>query len=117
MTYEIINYETLRRAVDELCDFLFAQNVRADSVFDSRLVAYEMLGNVIKHADGNAKLDFGVTPEFVELKIVTAEIFFPVKRENCSDVYAESGRGIYLVDRMAERFLTDDGGILIRIKR
>ena len=116
MTYEIINYETLRKAVDELCDFLFAQNVCADSVFDSKLVAYEMLGNVLKHADGNAKLHFGVTPEFVELKIITAEIFFPVKKENCSDVYAEGGRGIYLVDRIAERFLMDDG-LLIRIKR
>ena len=117
MTYEIINYATLRRAVDELCDFLFTQNVAPDRVFDSKLVAYELLGNVLKHADGNAKLDFELTPEFVELKIATAEVFFPVKKETCSDVYAESGRGLFLVDRVSERFITEDGGLLIRIKR
>lgn len=117
MKYEIINYETLRLAVDGLCDFLFAQEIAPERVFDSRLIAYELLGNVLKHADGNAKLDFGLTPEFVELKIVTAEVFFPAKKETCSDVYAESGRGLFLVDRLAERFITDDGVLLIRIKR
>lgn len=117
MTYEIINYATLRRAVDELCNFLFAQNVASDRVFDSKLVAYELLGNVLKHADGNAKLHFGLTPDFVELKITATELFFPVKRDSCSDVYAESGRGLFLVDQVAERFITEDGGMLIRIKR
>ena len=40
MKYEIINYETLRLAVDGLCDFLFAQKIAPERVFDSMLTSY-----------------------------------------------------------------------------
>lgn len=116
MIYEVVNVITLKQAVDELCAFLLSENVSPERIFDSKLVAYELLGNVLKHADGNAKLGFGLSGEFVELKIHSADGFCPEEKGRCSDVFAESGRGLFLVDKVAERSLCEDGGMLIRIK-
>ena len=116
MVYEVVNFITLKQAVDELCAFLLSENVSPERIFDSKLVAYELLGNVLKHADGNAKLGFRLSEDFVELTIHSAVSFYPEGKGRCSDVFAENGRGLFLVDRVAERSLCEDGGMLIRIK-
>lgn len=117
MIFEIENYHTLKRAVEELCDFLFENDVPVDRVFDSKLAAYELLGNVLKHSGGSAKLQGGITEEFVELKILAEKTFCPPSKGECSDVYSEHGRGLFLVDSVcAERVFHDDGSIVIKIK-
>ena len=75
MIFEIENYHTLKSAVEELCNFLFENDVPVDRVFDSKLAAYELLGNVLKHSGGSAKLQGGITEEFVELKILAEKAF------------------------------------------
>lgn len=116
MTYEIIDYESLRRAVDALCAFLSEENVSSDCVFDSKLVAYEVLGNVLKHAKGNATFAFALANGFVELTVLSEENGCPCEKGRCSGVYAESGRGLFLVDSVAERSTSEDGRMRIRIK-
>lgn len=117
MIFEIENYESLRRAVDRLCAFLSEENVPEERIFDSKLVAYELLGNVLKHATGGAKFCGEIYGEYVQLKIHGSQGFCPPRRGNCADVYAENGRGLFLVDSVcAERICTDDGGIVVRIK-
>ena len=117
MIFEIENYQTLKRAVEELCDFLFDNEVPMDRVFDSKLAAYELLGNVLKHSGGSAKLQGAITDGFVELKILAQRAFCPPDKGTCSDVYSEHGRGLFLVDSVcAERVYHDDGSIVIKIK-
>ena len=117
MVFEIENYVALRCAVEELCKFLSSENVPSERVFDSRLVAYELLGNVLKHSGGSARLQGELVNGYVELKIASEIPFIPPDKSSCADVYAEHGRGIYLVDRICEeRTLTEDGGIFVRIR-
>lgn len=117
MIFEIKSYQTLKRAVEELCDFLSEKNVPVEQVFDSKLAAYELLGNVLKHSGGSAKLHGGITEEFVELKILAEKAFCPPDKAKCSDVYSEHGRGLFLVDSVcAERVFHEDGSIVIKIK-
>ena len=117
MIFEIENYQTLKRAVEELCDFLFDNDVPVDKVFDSKLAMYELLGNVLKHSGGSAKLQGGLSDGFVELKILSERIFCPPEQGTCSDVYSEHGRGLFLVDSVCtERVFHDDGSIVIKIK-
>ena len=47
MIFEVDSYQTLRHAVEELCAFLSASEVPQERVFDSKLAAYELLGNVL----------------------------------------------------------------------
>lgn len=116
MTFEIKDYATLRRSVDELCEFLSAQEVSPDGIFDCKLVAFEMLGNVLKHSQGGARFHGDVLEGFVELKIVSNEQFH-LENPVCSGVYEENGRGLFLVDSVcAERICTPDGAVVLRIK-
>ena len=117
MIFEIENYQTLKRAVEELCDFLFDNDVPVDKVFDSKLAMYELLGNVLKHSGGSAKLQGDLSDGFVELKILSERIFCPPEQGTCSDVYSEHGRGLFLVDSVCvERTASEDGTITVRIK-
>ena len=117
MIFEIKNYHTLKSAVEELCNFLFDNDVPVDKVFDSKLAMYELLGNVLKHSGGSAKLQGGLSDGFVELKILAEHAFCPPEQGICSDVYSEHGRGLFLVDSVcAERICHDDGSIVIKIK-
>lgn len=120
MIFEIENYQTLRRAVDELCAFLSQEQVPAGSIFDSKLAVYELLGNVLQHSGGSAKLHSGIANGYVELKILAERSFCPPPKKEtqvCVDTYSEHGRGLYLVDSVCEeRFMTDDGGVFIKIK-
>ena len=117
MVFEIVSYESLKRAVDDFCAFLFSKNIPDDQIFDSRLAAFELLGNVLKHSEGGAKFSATVEEEHIELKILGANRYCPPEKGTCAEVYSEHGRGLYLVDSVcAERIVTDDGGILVRIK-
>lgn len=116
MVFQIDDYSSLRRSVEELCDFLSAQQVSPEGVFDCKLVAFEMLGNVLKHTQGGAELHGELKDGFVELKIFTEQAFF-AEKISCSGVDAESGRGLFLVDSVcAVREQIQDGGVLIKIK-
>ncbi|MBQ8342649.1 MAG: hypothetical protein IJY21_00940 [Clostridia bacterium] len=117
MIFQIENYVTLKSAVEELCDFLALNQVAEEHIFDSKLVVYELLGNVLKHSGGSAKLAMELLQEYIELKVLAERIFFPPEKGTCAEVFSEHGRGLFLVDSVSEdRTFTKDGGILVRIK-
>ncbi len=117
MVYHVSDYATLRRAVEEFCAFLSSKQVPSEHVFDSKLVAYELLGNVLQHSEGSAQLCGGVTDGYVEIKIVAEKKFCPPTKKECADVYSEHGRGLFLVDKVCtERSCTQEGDIFVRIK-
>lgn len=117
MIFEIENYVGLKSAVEELCDFLAKNKVEEERIFDSKLVVYELLGNVLKHSGGSAKLAMELMQEYVEVKVLAEKIFCPPERGACAEVFSEHGRGLFLVDSVSqERTFTSDGGILVRIK-
>jgi anti-sigma regulatory factor (Ser/Thr protein kinase) len=117
MVFEIVNYEGLKRAVDDFCAFLSLQDIPEERIFDSRLAAFELLGNALKHAEGGARFSATVEKGYIELNIVGKTAFYPPEKSECAELYSEHGRGFYLIDSVCtERKLTGDGGILVRIK-
>ncbi|MBP3434030.1 MAG: hypothetical protein J6K50_02030, partial [Clostridia bacterium] len=56
MIFEVKNYAAMQDAISQFCRFLVSENVSSESVFDSRLVANELVSNVLRHSDGEAKL-------------------------------------------------------------
>ena len=117
MIFEVKNYTTMQEAIESLCAFLEKQNVHPDSVFDSKLVAYELLGNVLKHADGKAALHGHIVEGFVELKICTESVFAMPAEKPCPEATAEHGRGLFLVNAVCEgRLFTEADGVRVQIK-
>ncbi len=117
MIFEIHDYTTMKDAIARFCLFLTEKKVPSERVFDSRLIASELLGNVLRHSDGKAKLQGGVKDGFVEVTVYSSVVYVPPKISKNADVLAENGRGLYLIDSLcAERTVTPDGGILVKIK-
>lgn len=117
MLLEIRDYDSFKTAIDELCAFLSSNKLSQESIFDSKLVAYELLGNVLQHSRGGARLKAEIDGECINLRILAEEAFISTKPETKPSVYAERGRGLYLVDQIcAEQRITENGEILVRIR-
>lgn len=116
MVFEIENYVTLKQAVEDFCAFLYAENIPEECVFNSKLVAYELLGNVLKHANSKAKFCGKIDTETVEIQVSCEKVFTPPQKTVCAEVFSEHGRGLFLIDQLClERTHTQDG-ICVRIK-
>ena len=117
MNFEVNDREAMQQAITALCRFLGEKGLSSDRVFDSRLVASELLSNVFKHTDGVARLKSRVEDGFIEIAVWSSVKFIPPKVTRCSEVYAEHGRGLFLVDRICEeRKMTDEGEVVVRIR-
>ena len=117
MFYEVHNYDTLQAALRSLCEFLQSENVPQGSVFDCKLVACELLGNVLCHAKGKARLVSEIKDGFVELKIVSDSVFYAKEKTACADVTAEHGRGLFLVETIANgNVYIEKDGLKVRVR-
>lgn len=116
MFFEIKDYEALDYALEALSNFLAEKNAAPERIFDSKLVACELVGNVLKHAQGIAKLHSEIKAGLIELKIVSDKTFALPKEILCSDVYSEHGRGLFLVKQLCkERIFSEQDGIRVLI--
>ena len=88
--FEIENYGSLNRAVEELCAYLLASAVSPERVFDSKLVAYELLANVLKHTESSATFSGWIEDGFVRLKIVSRHAFCPAEREDAANTFTSN---------------------------
>ncbi|MBQ8374147.1 MAG: ATP-binding protein [Clostridia bacterium] len=117
MRYQIKSYTELQNATKAICDLLAQSRVPGDRIFDCKLVVNELVGNILKHSSGVATLDCFVKSKSVEILVLSSAQFYPPAESRCSDVFAEGGRGLYLVDSVvSERSVTDEGAIKAVIK-
>ncbi len=103
MYFEIGDHAELARALDSLTGGLEAEKVPEGVVFDSKLVANELVINVLRHGGGRA---------FFRAELLGDELLLCVRGENdfqppavscCSAVGDECGRGLFLVDAVCSR--------------
>lgn len=117
MILEIKDRKSMQDGIERLCAFLLERGVASERVFDSKLVASELLGNVFKHTNGTAILKVEIVDGEVRLKVSSNVAFIPPEKTVCSDVFSEHGRGLYIVDCVCERrTTTDEGEIVVTIK-
>ena len=117
MIFEIENYPSLQESVEALCAYLIEQGVPSASVFDCKLVACELLGNVLCHAKGTARIVSEIKNGFVEMKIISDSVFFPKEKTACAEVTAEHGRGLFLVETVTNGDISiEQDGLKVRIR-
>ncbi len=111
------NLTDLQDAMSRLCEFLEEWDVPKDNIFDSKLVVSELVSNALKYSQGVATFESEIKDGFIRIKVGSTLAFTPPERSVCSDVYAEHGRGLFLVDSVCEnRTTTEKGEILVTIK-
>ncbi|MBQ8885567.1 MAG: ATP-binding protein [Clostridia bacterium] len=116
MKIEVKNFKGLEETKGQLCAFLAESRVSEEHAFNCKLVVSELVGNVLRHSDGTAFVEWRLNGAFVELVICSSTRYIPPKVSRLSDVYAESGRGLYLVDAVCEERIEVEGGVLVRVR-
>ncbi len=117
MYFEIGDYNALREALKELCVELERDAVPSDAVFASRLVANELLSNVLQHGGGRAYFSAVLRKEEIVLSVRGENGFCPPETSCCSAVEKENGRGLFLVDAYCFcRHYSEEEGIRVVIR-
>ncbi len=114
MDYEIDDFNALRSALHRMCEALFRENVPEEKVFDSRLIANELLSNALVHGGGRARMRAVVAGGEIRISVKSENNFCPPAESFCSAVDEERGRGLYLIDALGDgRTFSERDGISV----
>lgn len=118
MDFEIGDYNALRKALHEMCLSLSAEKISEDALFQTRLVADELLSNVLQHGGGRAYLRAEREGDTIALSVRGSAGFCPPEESALpKDLFAERGRGLFLVDSICiRREYSEEEGIRVFIK-
>ena len=117
MFFKVKNYATMQTALEQLCEFLRKNEIPEERIFDSKLIACELLGNVLKYTNGESGLHSDIEDGFIRLKIISQQYFALPEKIVCSDVLSEHGRGLFLTSKLCNgRITSDNEGITILLK-
>ena len=120
MYFEIDNYNALKEALNSLCTGLTQQDVPKETVYDSKLVADELLSNALRHGGGKAFFSVQVEADVISLSVRSLDSFRPPEKSILSGRESEHGRGLDIVDALVEtRRYSEEGGtsVVSRIRR
>lgn len=116
MVFEIHDYDAFKAAIDEICAFLSSRAVSKEKVFDCKLVCHELIGNVLQHSNGSARLQVECDGEYVQITVQAETAFCPTAKASCPPTSAERGRGLYLIDCVSvEQSYGQNGEIIVKI--
>ena len=115
MVVKVSDYEGVQPALAKLCEFLSTYGISEERIFDCKLIACELLGNVLKHDGGETGITSRVEKGCIEVKIFSQTYFALPKRIECSDVFSENGRGLYLISKLCKEIISEADGIRVRI--
>lgn len=117
MYFEIEDFNALRGALQEMCMQLISEHVPDERVFDSKLVANELLSNVLQHGGGRAYFFAAKEGDEIRISVRSENGYRPPEKSTLADVYKERGRGLFLVDAYCVRREYDEKeGIRVYIK-
>ena len=115
--FQVKDYASLQTMLDELCQALTEWHIAQEKIFDCKLIACELVGNVLKYANGQAGLRVELLEGAIRLKALSETYFALPEHIVCSGLYAESGRGLFLVNSLCEgRIAAEKDGITAVVK-
>lgn len=103
MYFEIDDFQMLREALHEFEKRLSSEHILEDTIFLGKLVADELLSNVLQHGGGRAYFTASLEKDELVLSVRSDIAFRPPEKSTLADEFAESGRGLYLVDCLCSR--------------
>lgn len=116
MRFEIDDYNALRTALKQMT-LALGEVFSEETVFESKLVAAELLSNVLQHGGGKAWMRVEHSEDEIRICVRCENAYRPPEKSVCADAYAERGRGLFLVDAYCERrTYSDDEGVIVFLK-
>ncbi len=115
--FKVDNLINMNSELRAFADFLRERNIADEDIFASRLVSCELITNVIRHCGESATFTGELSEEVITIT-VCSDSFKALEFPNeIPDVFAESGRGLYIVRCFGEIENCEQGGLRVCIKR
>ena len=115
--FQVKDCASLQTTLDEFCRALAEWRISQEKIFDCKLIACELVGNVLKYANGQAGLRVELLEGGVRIKALSETYFALPENIVCSGLYAESGRGLFLVNSLCEgQIAAEKDGITAVVK-
>ncbi|MCD8307177.1 MAG: ATP-binding protein [Clostridia bacterium] len=109
ITFKVGNMESMSAQLKAFSRILRESGINEDDVFSCRLVACELLSNVILHGGETASFESELKPDVIEIT-VTADCQNDVQSYHAlPDAMAEHGRGLYIVNIVSEGGIQKSG--------
>lgn len=118
ITFKVDNLKNMNAELKQFAEFLRLSDVADDDIFASRLVSCELITNVIRHGGDAAEFTGTITGEGIRITVAAESLKGLTLEGKAPDVFAESGRGLYIVRSFCgdiER--GEDGEVKVFIKR
>jgi hypothetical protein len=109
ITFTVENLKALNGALADLVAYLQEEHVPDETQYISKLVSCELITNVIRHCGEAATFTSGVKGHFVEIKVASKSDKGALPSPSLPDVFAENGRGLYIVKSLCYGDILSDG--------
>lgn len=117
--FKVDNLKNMTAQLKAFAEFLRSRDIAEDDVFLSRLVSCELITNVIRHGGEAAEFRGELLNDKISIT-VTADSQRGIKlNPERPDVFAESGRGLYIINEVSINGLErgEDGELRVFIRR
>lgn len=101
ITFEIDDIKEMNAELWRFIEYLEGSGVDADSVFDSRLVSCELITNVLRHCGGSALFSGILSDGEITITVCSSSPTGKISVPDLPEVFAESGRGLYIVNAIS----------------
>ena len=118
INFKVDNLKNMSSQLKTFVDFLRLSGADDEDIFASKLVSCELITNVIRHGGDEAEFTGSLSGDTITIT-VTADSFkdLDISRP-APDVFAESGRGLYIIKSICSDIERGDRGeIKVIIKR
>ena len=113
--FKVDNLKNMTAKLKAFAEFLRSRDIAEDDVFLSRLVSCELITNVIRHGGEAAEFRGELLKDKISIT-VTADSQRGIKlNPERPDVFAESGRGLYIINEVSINGLERGEGGELRV--
>ena len=109
ITFKVDNLKNMNACLEHFLQFLRSADVSDDDVFDCRLVSCELITNVLRHLGESANFEGALSGDSITISVSSENTDGTKLPATLPDVFAESGRGLYIVKTISCGNVVSDG--------
>ena len=109
ITFRVDNLKNMNACLKPVLDYQRRADVDDDAVFDSRLVSCELISNVLKHLGETASFEGTINADSIVITVSSESTDGSKIHADLPDVFAESGRGLYIIKTICRGNIFSDG--------
>lgn len=117
VTFKVDNLKEMKSELKVFSDFLHASGVGEDGIFRSKLISCELITNVIRHGGEEAQFTGNIEGKNIVIKVSAGSLKNIDTDRVAPDVFAESGRGLFIVKTLCKgNIINGDGEIIVTVE-